>query len=109
MFKKIVLILTAAAVLGCIIIGCVTYIKTLDEVKIEKNDSIFASNSLVNINTADKYELMSLPYIGEVISDRIIEYRNGNKEFKDINELKLIKGINEKNFEVLKALVSVKD
>lgn len=65
----------------------------------EKNDKI-------NINTASKELLMSLDGIGEVYSQRIIDYRNKMK-FSSIEEIKQIKGIGEKTFEKLKDKITV--
>ena len=60
------------------------------------------SNSLVSINTATKEELMTLNGIGEAKALNIIDYRNTNGEFKDINELKNVTGIGESIFEKIK-------
>lgn len=56
----------------------------------------------VNINTAEKSELMSLPGIGERIASRIIDYRNEHKGFSDLQELKEVKGITVSRFDKLK-------
>ena len=54
-----------------------------------------ASSALaaVNINTANKEELMSLKGIGEKRADDIIEYRKKNGDFKNVDELEKVKGI----------------
>jgi len=59
----------------------------------------------VNINTAEKLELMSLPGIGERIASRIIDYRNEHKGFSDPQELKEIKGITGPRFDKLEDLI----
>ncbi|PIS25890.1 MAG: hypothetical protein COT45_01670 [bacterium (Candidatus Stahlbacteria) CG08_land_8_20_14_0_20_40_26] len=61
----------------------------------------------ININTANKKELMLLPGIGPVYADRIVEYRKEKGELKDIEEIKNIKGIGEKRFEELKDKIKV--
>jgi competence protein ComEA len=53
---------------------------------------LFAS---VDINKADKNELMSLNGIGEKRAEAILEYRK-RKCFKNINELTRVKGIGDK-------------
>jgi competence protein ComEA len=52
-------------------------------------------------------ELDSLPGIGPVYAQRIIDYRNANGGFKNIDEVKNVKGIGEKTFEKFKELISV--
>lgn len=49
----------------------------------------------VNINTADKDELMSLKGIGAKKAEAILEYRSINC-FKSIEEIANVKGIGEK-------------
>lgn len=61
----------------------------------------------VNINTAEKLELMSLSGIGEKIAARIIDYRNEHKGFSDPQKLKEVKGITESRFDKLKDLIFI--
>ena len=61
----------------------------------------------VNINTADKEALSSLPGVGPVIAGRIIEYREKNGPFKNIAEITKIKGIGEKISQKIKDLITV--
>lgn len=56
----------------------------------------------VNINTADKALLTELPGIGPAIADAILAYRQGNGNFKSIDELTKVKGIGEKSLAKLK-------
>ncbi|WP_390885771.1 ComEA family DNA-binding protein [Campylobacter lanienae] len=56
----------------------------------------------ININTANKNELMELPGIGEGKANAIIEYRAKNK-FKTIDEIKNVSGIGDKIYENIKA------
>lgn len=63
-------------------------------------------SSLVNINTANKDELMSLPNIGDKRADAIIEYRKTQK-FEKIKDIKNVTGIGEKYYEALKDLITV--
>lgn len=64
-------------------------------------------SSLININTASSNELMSLPGIGEVKAQAIINYRETVSAFRHIEELKEVSGIGDKTFEKLKALITV--
>lgn len=63
-------------------------------------------NKKVDINTADKSELMTLPNIGEKRADAIIEYRQKNK-FNKIEDIKNVSGIGDKFFEAMKDMIVV--
>lgn len=65
-----------------------------------------SSSGLININTASKEELMTLPNIGEKRADAIIEYRNASR-FENIEDIKNVKGIGDKFFEALKDLITI--
>jgi len=66
--------------------------------------SVFAA---VNLNTATKDELVSLPGIGPAKAQAIIDYRTQHGGFKSVDELKDVKGIGAKRFEKLKAELTV--
>ncbi len=61
----------------------------------------------INVNTATRKELVLLPYIGEVIAERIVNYRIENKGFKTENELLNVKGIGKVKFEKIKDKICV--
>ncbi len=61
----------------------------------------------VNLNTATKAELMSLPGIGEVMAERIMTYREDVGPFRSADDLARIKGISKKRIEQLRPLVTV--
>lgn len=64
--------------------------------------------SKININTASAKELESLPGIGPVLAQRIVDYRAQKGGFKNIEEIKEVSGIGDKRFEAIKDLITVK-
>ncbi len=56
---------------------------------------------LVNINTATVAELQTLPNIGEVLAQRIVDYREANGPFASVAELTNVEGIGAKRLEAL--------
>jgi competence ComEA-like helix-hairpin-helix protein len=81
----------------------INFLKTINQNN-KVTASIFQDENLgkININTADRELLMSVSGIGERLAQRIIEYRIINGNFKELNELKNIKGINDYRFEKIK-------
>ncbi|MGB9769617.1 MULTISPECIES: helix-hairpin-helix domain-containing protein [Caldisericum] len=74
------------------------------------NSTVSASNAKtgkININSATKEELMTLPGIGEVKANAIIDYRTKNGPFKSIHDIVNVSGIGEKTFEKIKDLITV--
>ena len=64
-------------------------------------------SNLININTAGAEELDSLPGIGEVLSQRILQYREEYGSFYTIEDLKNVQGIGNSVFDKLKDLITV--
>jgi len=55
----------------------------------------------VDLNTAGKSELMTLPGVGAAIADRIIMYRSEHGPFTSVRDLLKVRGIGEKKLERL--------
>ncbi|MBU2595639.1 ComEA family DNA-binding protein [Patescibacteria group bacterium] len=60
----------------------------------------------ININTATLEQLDTLPGIGPVYGQRIIDYRK-KKSFSSLEEIMEIQGIGEKTFEKFKDLITI--
>lgn len=67
------------------------------------NESV---NKKININTASKEELMTLPKIGEAKAKSIIEYRIKEK-FETIEDIKKVSGIGDALYNEIKDLIEV--
>lgn len=65
-------------------------------------------SQLVNINTADKETLMSLPGIGAGKAEAVIAYREAGGVFKDIKDIMLVDGIKEGVYARIKDKICVK-
>lgn len=65
------------------------------------------NNTKVNINTANKEKLETLPGIGETTAQKIIDYREQNGKFTKIEDLQNVSGIGEAKFNSLKDKITV--
>ena len=63
----------------------------------------------INLNRAEVWLLEALPGIGEEGAKAIINYRNQNGSFSNINELIRVEGIGVKTYEQIKHLITVAD
>lgn len=79
-----------------------------DSGNMEYENTTVDKTSKVNINTAKQTELETLPGIGTVTAGKIIEYRNKNGKFKNIEDLKNISGIGDAKFEKIKEYICIK-
>lgn len=64
-------------------------------------------NAKVNINTASVEELGTLPRVGPVTAQRIVDWRKEHGPFASVDELDAVDGIGPKLMESLKDLVTV--
>ena len=77
------------------------YFPTEAEVQIWETEKRQTEKGIVNINTADKEQLMTLPGIGETRAEDIIAYRNAHGAFQKKEDLKKVSGIKENMYEKL--------
>ena len=74
---------------------------------VQKVSAESAMHRLVDLNLADATDFESLPGIGPVLAQRVIEYRTAVGRFQRVDELMAVKGIGPKIFERIKPLVTV--
>lgn len=83
---------------------------TTETTTVEKNTdtttTLTTSFILININTATLEELMSIPGIGGVLAENIINYRSEHL-FLKIEDILEVKGIGEKLFNKIKGYIKV--
>ncbi|MDL2296118.1 helix-hairpin-helix domain-containing protein [Lachnospiraceae bacterium OttesenSCG-928-E19] len=88
------------------------YVPSKDEVE-SMGEAMFSGGAQieqegrVNLNTASKEELMTLTGIGEAKAIHIIEYRETNGGFRNIEEIKNIPGIKEGVFKKIEDQIMI--
>lgn len=63
----------------------------------------------LDLNRATTQELTTLPGIGEVLAQRIVDYREAHGPFRSVEELIAVEGIGEGKLEKLRELVTVEE
>ena len=66
----------------------------------------YTSSGLININKASKEQLMEISGVGEVIAQRIIDYRKTNR-FKSKEDIMNVSGIGEATYEKMKSQICI--
>ena len=61
----------------------------------------------ISINLAGKEEFMALPGIGEVLAQRIVDYRTENGDFSNPEDLLNVEGIGKKRLEDIMDLITM--
>lgn len=68
-----------------------------------------ASGARIDLNSAAKETLMTLPGIGEVLAQRIVDYRAAHGAFHSVSELMQIEGIGEKRYNAILEFITVEE
>lgn len=83
--------------------ACVDEVVTFDN----NSDTKESESGVININNASVEDLMKLSGIGESKAKNIIEYRDSIGGFKDINDIKNVKGIGDSIFDKIKDHITI--
>lgn len=73
-----------------------------------KNLSSGSNSGKLNLNTASVEQLKTLPGVGDVLAQRIVDKRTQSGPFQSVEDLLAVSGIGEKKFDDIKNLVSVR-
>ncbi len=91
-------------------------VKELEERQMSPMDSMGVSevhpdkeetDGRININTASKEQLMSIPGIGETRADAILSYREENGSFSNVEDIMQVDGIKEGMYEKIKDYIKI--
>lgn len=74
---------------------------TNKEVFVTKDERPKPSYKKVDINTATEEEWKDLPGIGDVLSKRIVKFRNSMHGFKSVNDLSRTYGLSDSTFQLI--------
>lgn len=87
----------------------IPYITSGDDQKATENNigTYVRDDKLLNINTASQNEFQKLTGIGESTARKIIEYRELNGYFKNLEELMNVSGIGKSKFNAIKADITL--
>ena len=76
-------------------------------IRVEAESAAIPTSSRLNINTASVQELESLPGLGPVTAQRIVEHREQHGPFARPEDLLIVEGIGEKTYRPLADLIRV--
>lgn len=100
--RRVILFLAAVSLFGC-------GMKFLTQRNLAVSKAIALNKGLakINLNKASERTLIVIPAIGQKLARRIIEYRQAQGRFEDLEELKKIKGIGNSNYEKIEKYLSL--
>ena len=82
-------------------------VSNLNDNLILKDNDVIIIPDKISINTGDLRQLDSVPGIGPVTAQSIIDYRNANGLFQSLEELTRVRGIGEKTLEKIREYISL--
>ena len=82
--------------------------ETFDELNTDAIGVFSSDKDKININKASLVELEVLPGIGPATAQKIIDYRDKNGPFKQIEEIKNVSGIGVKKFEQIRDKITIR-
>ena len=107
-------VIAAAYLALCVLIfiftdlpGFTAYVEAKPIVTEAPAEELPQKEKLININTATAEELMTIDGIGEATAAKIIEYREKNNGFLDIDELQNVSGIGVAKLEKIRNFVTI--
>ena len=88
---------------GKVYIPIINTVETNNQLEIAVNNQ----SNLININTANLILLDTLPGIGPITAERIIEYREAKNQFDKLEDLMKVEGISNSKYDKLKNLITI--
>lgn len=88
--------------------GDQVYVPVKGEENAPTPESLVRTAGKVNINKASLAELQTLPGIGEIYAQRIIEYRTMHGPFQSVEDLLQVRGIGNATLDRLRDLITVR-
>ena len=79
----------------------------LQAVSTAKAGTQASSDNPVDLNKANVESLATVPGIGKVTAERIVQWREANGPFRRVEDLMKVKGIGDKTFDKLRPYIKV--
>ena len=80
------------------------YPQLIDIVDVMDSEQIYPK---LDVNKANLEELIDVSYIGPYTARKILDYRQAHGPFKNLEQLKSVEGIKEKNFEKFSVFLKI--
>jgi competence ComEA-like helix-hairpin-helix protein len=100
--RKVIIFLASMVLLGLGVSFCLKV-----NSRLEKFIQVDNAITRININTAGLEDMLAAPGVTLKLANSILAYRNSKGEFRDIEEIKQIKGVGGNRYEKLKCLFFV--